>query len=157
MSSARYGPSKLPSCMLITPPLLSPVISHTRQVWGPRSHPTKPAITKMRKKPMSTQGPGKHQSHKPQSGSHWKQDTRQALEASWVSLQTMDKTTGLAAPGGRPQRGRALALVETGTQPSTEVKALVTQPCPTLCDPTDYIAHQAPLFVEFSRQAYWSG
>ena len=81
MSSARYGPSKLPSCMLITPPLLSPVISHTRQVWGPRSHPTKPAITKMRKKPMSTQGPGKHQSHKPQSGSHWKQDTRQALEA----------------------------------------------------------------------------
>ena len=26
-----------------------------------------------------------------------------------------------------------------------------------LCDPMDYIAHQAPLSVEFSRQEYWSG
>ena len=36
------------------------------------------------------------------------------------------------------------------------------QPCPTLCDPTDYsppdtIAPQAPLSMEFSRQEYWSG
>ena len=27
----------------------------------------------------------------------------------------------------------------------------------TLCDPMDYIAHQAPLSMEFSRQEYWSG
>ena len=31
---------------------------------------------------------------------------------------------------------------------------LVAQSCPTLFDP---IAHQAPLFIEFSRQDYWSG
>ena len=27
----------------------------------------------------------------------------------------------------------------------------------TLCDPTDYITHQAPLSMGFSRQEYWSG
>ena len=31
------------------------------------------------------------------------------------------------------------------------------QSCPTLCDPVDYIAHQAPLCMRFSRQEYWSG
>ena len=30
---------------------------------------------------------------------------------------------------------------------------LVTQLCPTLCNPT----HQAPLSMRFSRQGYWSG
>ena len=34
------------------------------------------------------------------------------------------------------------------------VKSL--QSCPTLCDPMT-IAHQAPLFMEFSRQEYWGG
>ena len=34
---------------------------------------------------------------------------------------------------------------------------LVTKSCPTLCDPVDYIAHQAPLSMGFSRQEYWSG
>ena len=33
----------------------------------------------------------------------------------------------------------------------------VTQSCPTLCDPMDDTAHQAPLSMEFSRQEYWSG
>ena len=32
----------------------------------------------------------------------------------------------------------------------------VAQSCPTLCDPMD-VAHQAPLFLGFSRQKYWSG
>ena len=32
----------------------------------------------------------------------------------------------------------------------------VTQSCPTLCDPWT-VAHQAPLFMEFSRQEYCSG
>ena len=31
------------------------------------------------------------------------------------------------------------------------------QLCLTLCDPTDCVAHQAPLSMEFSRQEYWSG
>ena len=29
--------------------------------------------------------------------------------------------------------------------------------CPTLCDPMDYIACQAPLCMGFSKQEYWSG
>ena len=33
---------------------------------------------------------------------------------------------------------------------------LVTQSCPTLCDPMDCIARQTPLSMEFSRQEYWS-
>ena len=31
------------------------------------------------------------------------------------------------------------------------------QSCPTLCNPMDYIACQAPLSMGFSRQEYWSG
>ena len=31
------------------------------------------------------------------------------------------------------------------------------QLCPTLCDPLDFVAHQASLSMEFSRQEYWSG
>ena len=35
-----------------------------------------------------------------------------------------------------------------------KVKVLVTQSCSALCDPMDYIAHQAPLSMEFSRQKF---
>ena len=35
--------------------------------------------------------------------------------------------------------------------------AKLLQLCPTLCDPMDFVAHQASLFMEFSRQEYWSG
>ena len=34
---------------------------------------------------------------------------------------------------------------------------LVHKLCPTLCDPLDCIAHQAPLSVAFHRQESWSG
>ena len=34
---------------------------------------------------------------------------------------------------------------------------LVTKLCPTLSDPMDYIAYQAPLSMGFSRQEHWSG
>ena len=33
----------------------------------------------------------------------------------------------------------------------------VTQSCLTLCDLLDYIAHQTPLSMGFSRKEYWSG
>ena len=33
----------------------------------------------------------------------------------------------------------------------------VYQLCPTLCNPLDCIAHQAPLSTELFRQGYWSG
>ena len=35
-------------------------------------------------------------------------------------------------------------------------KSEVTESCPTLCDPRT-VAHQAPPFMGFSRQEYWSG
>jgi len=38
-----------------------------------------------------------------------------------------------------------------------DLAGLVAQLCPTLCDPMDYIAHEALLSMEFSRQGYWSG
>ena len=31
------------------------------------------------------------------------------------------------------------------------------QSCLILCDPMDYIAHQAPLLMGSARQKYWSG
>ena len=34
---------------------------------------------------------------------------------------------------------------------------LVIQSCPTLCNRTDHITHQALVSMEFSRQEYWSG
>ena len=37
------------------------------------------------------------------------------------------------------------------------LKVLVSQLNMTLCDSMDCSPHQAPLSMEFSRQAYWSG
>ena len=37
------------------------------------------------------------------------------------------------------------------------LEVLVAQSCPTLCDLMDYIAHQAPLSMGFSRQEYGVG
>ena len=37
------------------------------------------------------------------------------------------------------------------------LKVLVTQLCPTLCDPMDCIVCQALLSMGFSMQEYWSG
>ena len=39
----------------------------------------------------------------------------------------------------------------------TSVVYMCTQSCLTLCNPMDCVACQAPLFMEFSRQEYWSG
>ena len=45
-----------------------------------------------------------------------------------------------------------------GMEGKRKVKVLVTQSCPTLCDPTPWtVAHQAPLSMEFSRQEYRGG
>ena len=37
------------------------------------------------------------------------------------------------------------------------IHAKSLQSCLTLCDPMDYIARQAPLFMRFPRREYWSG
>ena len=34
---------------------------------------------------------------------------------------------------------------------------LVAKLCPTICNPMDYMAHQTPVSMGFSRQEYWSG
>ena len=34
---------------------------------------------------------------------------------------------------------------------------ILAQSCPTLCDPLETVAHQAPLSMGFSRQEYYSG
>ena len=39
----------------------------------------------------------------------------------------------------------------------SESECEVAQSCPTLCDPVDCIAHEAPPSMGFSRQEYWSG
>ena len=43
------------------------------------------------------------------------------------------------------------------TQNESECESEVTQLCPSLCDPMDRGAYQAPLSMGFSRQEYWSG
>ena len=62
-------------------------------------------------------------------------------------------------PRLRPAEGELPA--ECQGHPATisqcvKVNVLVTQLCPTLCNPMD-IAHQAPLSMGFFRQEYWSG
>ena len=63
------------------------------------------------------------------------------------------------------QLGLTLQLHGTCSLPDSSVHAiiqarilekLVTQSCPTLWDSMDWIARQAPLSKEFSRQEYWS-
>ena len=50
-----------------------------------------------------------------------------------------------------------LQLTISRQQPGQQRVCSVIQWCLTLCNPMDYIAHQAPLSMEFSRQVYWSG
>ena len=42
-------------------------------------------------------------------------------------------------------------------QPHPRCESEVAQLCSTLCDPVDCSLHQAPLFMGFFRQEYWSG
>ena len=48
-------------------------------------------------------------------------------------------------------------LPSNGSNFIVSVCVLVTQSCPTLCDPMDYTARWALLSMGFSRQGYWSG
>ena len=48
-------------------------------------------------------------------------------------------------------------MPELLTLENCESTVLVTQSCLILCNPTDCVAHQAPLSMEFFRQEYWSG
>ena len=48
-------------------------------------------------------------------------------------------------------------LVSSGASCCLSVRAKMLQSCPTLCNPLDCVACQAPLSKGFSRQEYWSG
>ena len=59
------------------------------------------------------------------------------------------------APGGRgPRMARAARLLKRTLCVRARVGGHL---CPTLCDPVNCIARQAPLSTGFSRQEYWSG
>ena len=51
----------------------------------------------------------------------------------------------------------AIAFSVLNTSENEKVKVLVGQSCPALCNLMDCVAHQTPLSMGFSRQAYWSG
>ena len=51
-------------------------------------------------------------------------------------------------------REMVVPLVNLSDVVSDQIRS-VAQSCPTLCDPIDYRAFQAPLSVGFSRQEYW--
>ena len=44
-----------------------------------------------------------------------------------------------------------------GRESERKKESEVTQSCPTLCNPMDSSLHQAPPFMGFFRQEYWSG
>ena len=43
------------------------------------------------------------------------------------------------------------------TAEENQESQIISLPSLTLCNPMDYIAHQLPLSMAFSRQEYWSG
>ena len=59
-----------------------------------------------------------------------------------------ESVVGVAWSWGRPK----YTLWAVGV-----VLAKSLQSCPTFCDPMDFVARQALLSMEFSRQEYWSG
>ena len=64
--------------------------------------------------------------------------------------------SGLQSPGGQPVP--LLDCKSPGLMKFSGGGAgVVAQSRPTLCDPVDCVARQAPLSVGFSRQGYWSG
>ena len=56
-----------------------------------------------------------------------------------------------------PIPGRHLPDAPAAYTPFKKSASEVAQSCPTLCDPTDWVAHQAPPSMEFSRQEDWNG
>ena len=50
-----------------------------------------------------------------------------------------------------------LVFLKTGHFRKHVYSCSVAQSCLTLCNPMDYVAHQASLSMGISRQEYWSG
>ena len=70
----------------------------------------------------------------------------------WSGLPLPSPKWGLKTPQTSLQENK----LTSQAAPHFPSVVLVTQSCPTLCDPMDD-ACKAPLSMEFSRQKYWSG
>ena len=101
----------------------------------------------------------------PDAGKDWKQD-----EKGWQRTRCLDGITDLMDMSLSKlwelvkEREVWHAVVhgvtkwhDWVTEQQLESKILVTQLCPTLCDPMGCVAHQSPLSLGFPRQEYWSG
>ena len=93
------------------------------------------------------------------------QNFRTSLVIQWLRLHAANAGgTGLI-PAGRSHMLQGSArkvwmtchIKKKKNQEISYKNSLVAEMCPTLCNPMDYIAHQAPLSMEFSKQEYWSG
>ena len=79
----------------------------------------------------------------------------------WSGLQ-FPSPRDLPDPGIEPPSPASAGRFFTAEPPGKpltmcESESEVAQSCPTLCNPMDSGPHQAPLFMGFSRQEYWSG
>ena len=63
---------------------------------------------------------------------------------------------GSPVPGILQARTLEWAAISFSSAWKWKVKSEVAQSCPTVCDPMDCVAQQAPPSMAFSRQEYWS-
>ena len=83
---------------------------------------------------------------------------RQAPLSIEFSRQKYRSTGEPLLPGALPNPGIKLtSFTPLHWQAAAAAAAKSLQSCPTLCDPIDGAAHQAPLSLGFSRQEHWSG
>ena len=84
------------------------------------------------------------------------------MSASWVGLRAwppfQEQPNFKCIPSSPPEH-LSLSTQVSPWQPEKrgQYGCSVIQSRPTLCDPVDYIAWQAPLSMEFSRQEYCNG
>ena len=77
----------------------------------------------------------------------------QCGKCHWDILITVDRING---PLGSPSPGVYLYIRQTNFELHGSDHGLAAKSCLTLATPWT-VAHQAPLFVGFPRQEYWSG
>ena len=79
-----------------------------------------------------------------------------SFRMDWLDLLAVQRTLKSFPPTPKFNSINSLVLSFL-SHPYMKVKVLVTQLCPTLCDPMNCIAHWAPPSMGFSRQEHWSG
>ena len=75
----------------------------------------------------------------------------------WIEDSTeITGQTRCGALGFKANQADVVRSPGKGTVYDGSPYCMYARSCLTLCDPMDCIAHQAPLFMGFSRQEYWS-